>query len=239
MMRDSTRTVLRLLLTVFLALFSLPMLLFGGYFLICFVRIHFSGVFYTEYSYGAAAIAWIGIGALSLRAVVHGVWRRSYYGTLFIIPIFVGLAATVIIPNLQPRLPSLTANEDFLRHVKENSRIWYESHHRFPIDAAEFRSALGTMSLDESLYMQRGRALPYEIVGTTGAGGPKLDDISPRPGEVYYCVSGDSQEFWVTMTTLRSAVASKAVLARFLGFTDQRVLIVHANGKDYSEDKPL
>jgi len=87
--------------------------------------------------------------------------------------------------------------------------------------------------------MQRGITLPYEIVAIDGATGPKVDDVSPRPGEVYYCVSNDSQEFWVTMTSMRSAVASTAVLARFLGLADQKVLVVHATGHDYSNRKPL
>lgn len=238
-MRQSTRTTLKVMLSVFLSLFSLPMLCIGGYLLFCFIRIHFSGAYYTEYPYGTAALVWIGLGASNLWAVIYGVRKRSYYGTLFVIPVFVGLAAMVIIPDVQLKVPSFSADDKFLRHVKESSRIWYESHHRFPSDATEFRSAIGTVSLDQSPYKQRGKSLPYEIVATTGADGPKLGDTSPRPGEVYYCVSGDSQEFWVTMTTLDFAVASKAVLARFLGLSDQRVLIVHTNGKDYLEEKPL
>jgi hypothetical protein len=212
------------------------MLFFGGHHAVCFLRIHFSSAYYTEYSYGTAALVWIGLGLLCLRAVLHGVWRRSYYGILFVVPVFLGLAAMVMIPDLQPRFPSVTADDNFLRQVKESTRVWYLSHQRFPSDATEFRDAVGTMSLQQSPYMQRREPLQYEIVAITGATGPKVDDVSSRPGEVYYCVSGDSQEFWVTMTSMRSAVASRAVLARFLGLADQKVLVVHATGHGYSEE---
>jgi hypothetical protein len=238
-MRQSTRTVLKIVLSVFLSFFSLPTLFFGGYFVVCFFRIHFLGAYYSEYLYGTAALAWTGLGALSLWAIIQGVRRRSYYGAMFVVPVFVGLAAMVTIPDLQPRYPGLTADDNFLRHVKESTRAWYDSHQRFPIDATEFRDAVGAVSLQQSPYRQRGETLPYEIMTTTDATGPKVTDVSRRPGEVHYCVSGDSQEFWVTMTSAQTAVASRAVLARFLDLPDQKVLIVHARGRDYSEEKPL
>jgi len=185
------------------------------------------------------ALTWIVLGSLSLWAVIHGVSRRSYFGALFVLPVFVGLAAMVMIPDLQPRYPSVTADDNFLRHVKENTKVWYASHRRFPTDASEFRDLVGTMSLQRSPYLQHGITIPYEIVAISGATGPKVDDVSPRPGEVYYSVSSDSQEFWVTMTSMRNAVASRAVLARFLGLANQKVLVVHGMGHDYSDEKPL
>jgi hypothetical protein len=97
--RQSTRTLLKIVLSVFLGLFSLPMLFFGGYLAVCFFRIHFTSAYYTEYSYGATALAWLGLGSLSLWAVIHGVSRRSYFGALFVLPVFVGLAAMVLIPD--------------------------------------------------------------------------------------------------------------------------------------------
>ena len=238
-MRESTRTGWKVALSIFFGFFSLPMLLFGGYFLISFVRIHISGAYYGEYSYGTAALVWIGLGGLSLWAALHGVWRRSYYGSIFTVPVFLGLAAMVMIPDLQPIYSSEIADSNFLQRVKANIEVWYGSHHRFPADAAEFRDAVGMVALEQSAYRQRGKSLRYEIVATTNATGPVVDGVSRRPGEVYYCVSADAQEFWVTMTALPSAVASSAVLARFLGLPRERILIVHATGRDYSEEKPL
>lgn len=238
-MRESTRTIWKVVLSIFLGLFSLPMLLFGGFFIVSFVRINISGVYYGEYPYGTAALIWIGLGSLSLWAALHGVWRRSYYGAIFAVPVFLGLAAMVMIPDLQPIYSSKIADSNFLQHVNANVEVWYRSHHRFPNSATEFRDAIGSVALEQSAYRQRGKSLRYEIVAMADATGPLMDGVSTRPGEVYYCVSSNAQEFWVTMTALPTTVASSAVLARFLGLPYERVLVVHAKGGDYAEKKPL
>ena len=61
-------------------LFSLPMLGYGGYLFVCWVRIHVSDVYYADYWYMNGALAWTGIGLLSFRATWYGAWHRSYYG---------------------------------------------------------------------------------------------------------------------------------------------------------------
>jgi hypothetical protein len=94
------------------------------------------------------------------------------------------------------------------------------------------------VALEQSAYRQRGKSLPYEIVAMSNATGPVLADVSTRPGEVYYSVSADLQEFWVTMTALQSTVASSAVLGHFLGLPTEKVLLVHATGRDYLGQKP-
>jgi hypothetical protein len=60
-----------------------------------------------------------------------------------------------------------------------------------------------------------------------------MTGLSQRPGVVYYCVSKDLQEFWVTMTGLQSDVAPTAYIARVAGLTDEKVRLVHAAGRDY------
>src|SRR5205807_1695868 len=60
-MRESIRTSLKDLLTVVFGLLSLPMLIFGGYFLVCWFRIHTSDVYYVAFSYLTAGLIWLGI----------------------------------------------------------------------------------------------------------------------------------------------------------------------------------
>jgi hypothetical protein len=234
-MRASVRTVGKVLLSVLLGLFSVPMLGYGGYLFVCWVRIHTSNFYYADYPYATAALVWFGVGLLSLWTALHGVWRRSFYGILFVIPVFLGLAAMVNIPDLLPHEYSAEADITYLADVNSFFRVWYGDTHRFPASEAEFRDAL--QASPASRYKQRGNPLPYEIVVVTNADGPRLTDVSQRPGVIYYCVSKDLQEFWVTMTRLQSDVATTAHLEWAPGLP-QEFWMVHAAGRDYPIGKP-
>jgi hypothetical protein len=106
----------------------------------------------------------------------------------------------------------MLADSNYLSDVRSFLRVWYEDKHRFPANEVEFREALAkgpaawqyrVRPVPESEYRQGGKSLPYEIVVETNAIGPRLQDMSQRPGVVYYCVREDLQEFWVTMTALQ------------------------------------
>ena len=141
-MRPSARTAFKVLPSVLLGLFSVPMLGYGGYLFVCWFRIHTSSVYYADYPYATAALAWFGVGLLSLGATLHGVWRRGFYGLLFVIPVFLGLAAMANIPNLIPRGSSAVADSNYLSDIQAFFRVWYEDNRRFPANEAEFRDAL-------------------------------------------------------------------------------------------------
>jgi hypothetical protein len=161
--------------------------------------------------------------------------------------VFLGLGAMVMIPDLLPRASSTTSDTNYLSDVNSFFRVWYENNHRFPANEIEFRDALwkGPAAWQYrvgpapvSRYMQRGKMLPYEIVVATNADGPRTEDVSQRPGVLYYCVSSDLQEFWVTMTDLESDVASTARIARMAGLRNEKIVLVHAAGRDYPVKKP-
>lgn len=245
-MHPSARRVFKVLLTVLLGLFSVPMLAYGGYLFICWFRIHTSSVYYADYPYATAALAWFGVGLLSLWATLHGVWRRSLYGSLFAIPVFLGLAAMVEIPNLVPHGFSMVADSNYRSDVSSFFRVWYDDNHGFPASEAEFGDALRkgpeawqyrVQPAPASRYRQRGKPLPYEVVIVTNADGPRLTDVSQRPGVIYYCISKDLQEFWVTMTELQSDVASTAHIHRVADLPEN-FWLVHAAGRDYPVRKP-
>lgn len=245
-MHASARTAFQVLLSGVLGLFSLPMLGYGGYLSFCWFRIHTSDVYYADYPYATAALALLGIGLLSLWATLHGVWRRSFYGILFVIPVFLGLAAMISIPELVPLGFSVTADSIYLSDTAGFLRAWYEDNHRFPADEAEFKDAMWkgpaawqfrADSPPASRYEQRGNSLPYEIVVINDANGPRSTNISQRPGVIYDCVSKDLQEFWVTITGLRSDVASTAYLREAV-LPQEEIQVVHASGHDYPMRKP-
>jgi hypothetical protein len=62
-------------------------------------------------------------------------------------------------------------------------------------------------------------------------------DVSKRPGVICYCVASDQQEFWVTMTSLNSDVASAAVIKRVANRPKMKYWMVHAAGSDYPMKK--
>ena len=79
--------------------------------------------------------------------------------------------------------------------------------------------------------------MPYKVVVMNDANGPRVANVSQRPGMIYYCVSKNLQEFWVTMTGLRSDIDSTAYLLRVVIPQDE-ILVVHAAGRDYPVKKP-
>jgi hypothetical protein len=246
-MQQTLRIALKVLASILLGLFSLPTLGFGSYLLFCWFRIHTSEFYYADYPYAVAGLTWFALGLLSLWATLHGVWRRSFYGFLPALSLFLGLTAMTMIPNILPRGNSTMADSNYLSDVNSFFGVWYENNHRFPASEAEFRDALekgpaawkgGVGPAPISRYRQRGSPLTYEIVVVTDADGPRMVDTSNRPGVVYYCVSKDLQEFWVTMTGLQSDVAPTAFIARVAGLPDQAIRLVHAAGRDYPPKHP-
>ena len=51
-----TYGLLKVLQSALLGVFCLPTLLYGGYLLYCWIKIHTSDVYYTNYWYGTAAL---------------------------------------------------------------------------------------------------------------------------------------------------------------------------------------
>jgi hypothetical protein len=93
-MHQSSYPLKKILLTVVFGLFSVPMIGFGAYMFVCWVRIHSSNVYYGDCSFVEAGLDWTGIGLLSFGVTWYGAWRRSFYGLLFIIPVFLSLVST-------------------------------------------------------------------------------------------------------------------------------------------------
>jgi hypothetical protein len=152
-----------------------------------------------------------------------------------------------LIPNILPRGFSGIADTNYLSRVRSFFRVWYENNHRFPADESEFKEAMargpdawqGRLGpTPTSRYKQRGDSLPFEIVVVTNANGPRVTEVSQRPGVIYYCVSSDLQEFWVSMTSLQSDVASSAGIRHIADLADEPLELVHASGRDYPFEKP-
>jgi hypothetical protein len=136
----------------------------------------------------------------------------------------------------------MVADSNYLSDVNSFFRVWYELKQRFPANEAEFREALAegpaawqyrVGSAPTSEYRKSGKPVPYEIVVENDAVGPHLSNMPQRPGVIYYCVSQDLQEFWVTMTALEKDFSSAASIKRVGGQLTDKVWLIHAAGKDY------
>lgn len=236
-------TTARLLATVAFGLLSLPGLAFALYLFGCWVRIHTTHAYYVEYPYFVASLVFIGIGALSLFCAIYGAWRRSFGGLLFGVPLVLGIALMLYMQEDNPHRRTI---EDL--NYMEGSRavlgVWYATNRYFPKNTAEFKEALkdgaaawlpryGIGSVPgRSSYCQNGRWLSYEFVVTNDALGPRINDAGSRPGVVYYSVSSDLQQFWLTMTVLQDDVSTTATLQRLYD-RHGKVLVVTAKGEDY------
>ena len=240
-MSAKNRTVARVALTLIVGMFSLPDFIFGFYLFICWFRIHTTDVYYVEYPYMARGFLFVSIGVLSLLFTMYGAWRRSFYGLVFAIPIVSGLLTMVYIPDGRPHVTrSMAADANYLSSVSSFFRVWYAANHRFPENGAEFNDALksGPSAWQNrvksppqlSFYSQRGVRLPYEVIIVANASGPRIDDLSSRPGVIYYCVSSDRKSFWATMTALNKDVSHTASL---MAVANGKAWVVKAYASDY------
>jgi tetratricopeptide (TPR) repeat protein len=234
----------RIALAVLVVPATLLYLMFGGYLLICWIRIHSSHVYYADFPYLSVGFACLGIGSACLGVTLFAVRRRSFYGLLFIIPGVLGFYGMVSFVDVRPNMFSITNDTNYLSDIGAYLRVWYEAHHAFPADDSEFAQAMAegpapwqgySSPHPESKYKQQGRALPYQVLVIPNATGPRSEHLSDRPGVIYYCVSADLQEFWVTMTGLDTGVAPSATIKRVAD--DLEVWLIHAAGSDYPRDE--
>lgn len=248
-MTSIVRKTVRIAAAIVAGLFSLPPLIFGFYFIWCFIRIHTSDVYYVEYPYLLTACVLMGIGLLSVACTVYGILRRSFYAVMLIIPLVLGFAMMIYIPDGTPHVQrSMMDDTNYISAIHSFFGVWYESHQRFPKDEVEFKDALkqgpaawqfrvGSPPL-ESDCAKHGKVLQYEIVVIGGAAGPRLDALTERPGVICYCVSADNQQFWVTMTGLYQDVSPKATLKTLADRPSDKPLLITASGKDYASPHP-
>jgi tetratricopeptide (TPR) repeat protein len=238
---------IRITLAILGGLGSLPYLIFGGYLLRCWFRIHTSHPYYVDYPYFSVGLGSVSIGLACLGIALFSAPRRSYYGILYLVPAVLGLFAMEAIPDAQPHIMrSMLADSNYVGNISSYLRVWYESHHAFPTDEYEFAQAMAegpanwrdrATPTPQSQYRRQGQALPYQVLVFRDASGPRIDDLWDRPGVIYYCVSPDLQKFWATMTGLDSDVAPSATIKRVADLSREKMAMAQAVGSDYPRDE--
>jgi hypothetical protein len=232
-------------LTIGFGVFALPALIFGLYLIACSVRIHTTDVYYVEYPYLAVGSGLVTLGAGIFCCALYGASRRGFYRLLLLVGAVLGLATMVYIPDGIPHVHrSMIQDFNYLSSVRQFLGVWHDANHRFPKNEAEFSDALkrGPETWQnrvkspptETFYSQRGHRLPYQLVVVNDALGPRLNNVSDRPGVIYYAVSSDQQQYWVTMTGLLKDTSSTATLKRLIDRPNEKLLVVSPSGYDYS-----
>lgn len=238
--------VFRITVSVLSLLWALPFLIFGGYLLRCWFRIHTADLYYVHFPYLGLGAASVLVGLICVALVIFAARYRSFFGLLYFVPGALGFFALVSIPELQPHeMRSMLNDSHYLSDTTAYFRVWHEEHNAFPANESEFAKALvecpaawhRTPSKPQSQYMHRGVLLPYQLVVITHAAGPRLNQLSDRPGVIYYAVSADLQEFWVTMTGLTSDMARSATIRRVADQSDGKVALSHGDGREYPRDE--
>jgi tetratricopeptide (TPR) repeat protein len=250
-MKGNTSSMLmrgtRIALAVLVGLVSLPYLIFGAYLLRCWISIHASHLYYVDYPHVGAGLGFIGIGLACLGMALFSAWRRSFYGVLYMVLAALGLFAIHSIPEAQPHITrSMLADSNYIGDISSYFRVWYESHNAFPADESEFAQAMAEGPAEwrdratvtpESQYKKLGHALPYQVLVFSNATGPRVENLADRPGVIYYCVSGDLQKFWATMTGLNTDFAQSATIKRVADLSDEKPLMAKGVGSDYPRDE--
>lgn len=101
-------------------LFCVPPLVFGGYVLVCWFRIHTADVYYVDYPYLLVALVFIGVGVLGILSALYGVWRKNFYGLLFCVRLIFGLITMVAIPDEIPHIARSIDDINYLSSVNSS-----------------------------------------------------------------------------------------------------------------------
>ncbi len=241
------RRSIRITLAILVGLGSLPYLIFGGYLLRCWINIHTSNPYYVDYPHLGGGFGFIGIGLICLGMTLFSAWRRSFYGVLYLVPAALGVFAIHYFPDAPPHIMrSMLADSNYVGDISSYFRVWYESHNAFPADESEFAQAMAEGPAEwrdratvtpESQYKKLGHALPYRVLVFSNATGPHVENLTDRPGVIYYCVSDDLQKFWATMTGLNTDFAQSATVKRVADLSDEKPLMAKGVGSDYPRDE--
>jgi hypothetical protein len=178
------------------------MFIFGGWLLSLWATIQLRHCMYLEYPYLGTGIVFVFFGVVALFCVLFVARRRGYWRTLFLVPVVTGLWAMIIIPNV---LPLDLEGSGHLSHVVSALDFFSKLHNRYPGDEAELRQAFTSLPRERSLYRKNGQEVPFRLVLIANAAGPFLGDPGKDPGVMFYAVSLDRQEAWLTATELSSS----------------------------------
>jgi hypothetical protein len=115
-------------------------------------------------------------------------------------------------PGYRPR------RSRWLRHVADMVRTldsFGREHGRFPEIAAELEQ-FDSASIGPSPYRKNGQSLHHRVVLLANANGPYSGSVGDAPGVLFYAVSNDYKDVWLTETQLDRPVGGHAQFVQIL-----------------------
>jgi hypothetical protein len=212
--------IVSVIASVLCGIFSVPPLLFGGWLVLLWIVTKLYSCVYLDYPYLLVGTAFMTLGTLALLCAKYGAFRRRFWRLLLIFPVFAGLWTLVVVPNIVP-YDSWTLSYVF--DVRRELEA-LEQGGRFPDDGSRLIAAAQRL---RSPYYRDGRQLPYRVVTIANSSGPFLTSPGNDPGVIYYAVSPDHQQAWLTATELRfpNSIGGHVQFVPFLSSDDDpRVL---------------
>jgi hypothetical protein len=202
------------------------MFIFGGFLLTVWITIQIRNTVYMEYPYLRAGIGFLSLGVIALLCIVYAARRRGAWSALFIFPVLAGLWTMVVIPDIIPYDSKSSAH---IRNLANELDLFREKTGRFPDRETAFPA---TVLQEPSPYYQKGRQLPFRTVIVPNATGPFLDSTGAEPGVIFYAISADQQEAWLTGTEIKFPHRPGSGQVQFIPFlsadSDMRVLHLHS-----------
>ena len=208
--------IVRIVLFSLIALFCLPLVIWGGEILIQGIRAR-GDVWSVHHEY-----FWTS-GFLMIPALVAvllaglGAFRpRRLTGANFVFAFGILLYMAVAIPSMLSH-PTSGASSSVLqqmRHLQTATEAWAEAQGKYPLTQQDLREAIqgGNLEASDSRFQRKGERLKYEYALTPGATGPVLR--AERPAVIHYAVDSTGTHYWITGTVLPSAVADSAIVLR-------------------------
>ncbi len=192
-----------------------------------------SDAYYFKFPYLTFACIPFCLGLIASGPVIFAFKRRSYGGWLFFITFLVCAVAFFPLFHIGP-YQGMVTDSQYLDAVESGVGFWAYDHGRYPATDVEIAEALHDAARDkrlvkaalywadpgrippESQYLRRGAVVPYQVVVEQNAAGPHVKNVSRRPGVVYYSVSPNRKEYWMTMTILPSDSPGYAKLKEYI-----------------------
>ncbi len=155
------------------------------------------------------------VGILMLALVIYVIFqpRNKRVGWLLIFPFLVTtcIASSQIERTADNNLSYRSVYENLEYRFSNALCLWMKRYGRLPENQAEVQMAMEEYAKgrdDDPLllspFAHDGKRIPYEFVYVRNASGPYLSEPPvDRPGVVYFAISEDLEQFWLTATVLK------------------------------------
>jgi hypothetical protein len=211
------------------ALANIPALVSACSLLREWIRLQTSGGPYFRWHYFSTASILLLLSALGMGMAARAICRQRLRVFASMVSFVLGIVCMITLPDIGPRVEMAGAVQKLLGHADHSLSDWDEFHGRFPLNEAELRSALSKRPLGEpAVFFLDNNPIPYDVRITTGANGPLLDTVPSKPGTILYAVASNSQEYWLTITSLRDPVGGPVMLEHVAGlFEGEPIWVMH------------